>query len=276
MSSASPAGMVAKPLLGGGVDHVEGAAPGRLDPRAVDVQTCGIRARSGRLSAPREALRGTGHRMTGLRAHDGVDGCATASTHQRIPTMPGQVPPVPDKRTGLLAFLAQQRDVIKLTAYGLSDDEARLAPGASPLSVGGLVKHAATTERGWIDLVVQRDRGATQDDYEENFSLQPDETLADVFDLYDEIAARNRSRRRRRRRSRPGRAGSKGSAVVSRRRRRVVGAVGAVAPDLRDRPPRRPRRHRARVDRRRHRVPAHGGSGRWPATEWMQPWEKAR
>src|SRR6478735_6031624 len=102
--------------------------------------------------------------------------------------MPGQVPPVPDDRTGLLAFLAQQRDVIKLTAYGLSDDEARLTPSASPLSVGGLIKHAATTERGWIDLVVQRDRGATQDDYEVNFRLQPDETLAEVFDLYDEIA----------------------------------------------------------------------------------------
>ena len=50
------------------------------------------------------------------------------------------------------------------------------------------IKHAATTERGWIDLVVQRDRGATQDDYEVNFRLQPDETLAEVFDLYDEIA----------------------------------------------------------------------------------------
>src|SRR4051812_28828650 len=107
--------------------------------------------------------------------------------------MPGQVPPVPDERTGLLAFLAQQRDVMKLTAYGLSDDEARLTPTASPLSVGGLVKHAATTERGWIDLVVQRDRGATQDDYEMNFRLQPDETLAEVFDLYDEIARETES-----------------------------------------------------------------------------------
>ena len=29
-----------EPFLGGGVDHVQRAAPGRLDPRAVDVQTC--------------------------------------------------------------------------------------------------------------------------------------------------------------------------------------------------------------------------------------------
>jgi uncharacterized damage-inducible protein DinB len=107
--------------------------------------------------------------------------------------MPGQVPPVPDERTGLLAFLAQQRDVIKLTAFGLTDEEARRTPTASPLSVGGLIKHAATTERGWIDIVVQRDRGETQDDYESNFRLQPDETLADVFDLYDEIARETES-----------------------------------------------------------------------------------
>jgi hypothetical protein len=117
----------------------------------------------------------------------------TDAPGEGTPIMPGQVPPVADERTGLLAFLAQQRDVIKLTAYGLSDDEARLTPSASPLSVGGLVKHAATTERGWIDLVVQRDRGGTQDDYELNFRLQPDETVAEVFDLYDEIARETES-----------------------------------------------------------------------------------
>jgi hypothetical protein len=116
-----------------------------------------------------------------------------ASPQERTPTMPGQVPPVEDERTGLVAFLAQQRDVIKLTAFGLTDDEARLTPSASPLSVGGLIKHAATTERGWIDLVVQRDRGETQDDYELNFRLQPHETLAEVFDLYDEIARETES-----------------------------------------------------------------------------------
>ncbi len=189
--------------------------------------------------------------------------------------MPGQVPPVPDERTGLLAFLAQQRDVIKLTAYGLSDDEARLTPSASPLSVGGLVKHAATTERGWIDLVVQRDRGATQDDYESNFRLLPDETLAEVFDLYDEIA-------------------------------RETEAVVAAVPDLGQDVPvpkgvpwypddvdawsvrwvllhliAETARHAGHADIVRESIdgatafPLMAAAEGWPATEWMQPWEKA-
>ena len=188
--------------------------------------------------------------------------------------MPGQVPPVPDERTGLLAFLAQQRDVIKLTAYGLTDDEARLTPSASPLSVGGLVKHAATTERGWIDLVVQRDRGPTQDDYEVNFRLQPDETLADVFSLYDEIA-------------------------------RETEAVVAAVPDLGQDVPvpkgvpwypddvdawsvrwvllhliAETARHAGHADIVRESIdgatafPLMAAAEGWPATEWMQPWEK--
>jgi hypothetical protein len=102
--------------------------------------------------------------------------------------MPGQVPPVADEREGLLRYVAQQRDVIRLTAYGLTDEQARLTPTRGPLSVGGLIKHAATTERGWIDLVVQRDRPTTQDDYEANFRLGPDETLASVLALYDDVA----------------------------------------------------------------------------------------
>jgi hypothetical protein len=105
--------------------------------------------------------------------------------------MPGQVPPVADERAGLLAYLAQQRDVIRIAAYGLTDEQARLAPTAGPLSVGGLIKHVATTERGWIDIVMQRRRVSEHDgvdEYEANFRLGPNETLADVLRLYDEVA----------------------------------------------------------------------------------------
>ena len=35
--------------------------------------------------------------------------------------MSGQVPPVADERTGLLAYLAQQRYVLRIAAYGLTD-----------------------------------------------------------------------------------------------------------------------------------------------------------
>jgi uncharacterized damage-inducible protein DinB len=103
--------------------------------------------------------------------------------------MPGQVPPVADERTGLLAYLAQQRYVLRLAAYGLTDEQARETPTRSSLSVGGLIKHVATTERGWIDMVLQRPGGGSMDDYVANFRLGPGETLASVFQLYDEVAA---------------------------------------------------------------------------------------
>lgn len=104
--------------------------------------------------------------------------------------MPGTVGSVADERDGLLSYLAQQRHVLKITAYGLTDEQARATPSASPLSVGGLVKHVALTERGWIDNVVQRTRRTGESDYQAGFSLRPDETLADVFVLYDEVAAK--------------------------------------------------------------------------------------
>ena len=105
--------------------------------------------------------------------------------------MPGLVAPVADEREGLLAYLAQQRLVLRLTAHGLTDEQARAAPTASPLSVGGLIKHVTAAERGWIDIVLQRLRTWPKEyykDHQANFRLGPDETLADVLDLYDQAA----------------------------------------------------------------------------------------
>ena len=103
--------------------------------------------------------------------------------------MPGTVRPVADEREGLLAYLAQQRAVLRLTAYGLTDEQAKAAPSVSELSVGGLIKHVSRVERGWIDIVLQRqepfDPGA---DWTENFRLRPDESLAGVLGEYEVTA----------------------------------------------------------------------------------------
>jgi hypothetical protein len=103
--------------------------------------------------------------------------------------MPGNVRPVADERDGLLAYLAQMRLVLRVAAYGLTEEQARAAPSASPLSVGGLVKHCACTERSWIDIMLQRPGGGTSEGYERGFELGPDETLPDVMTLYDEVAS---------------------------------------------------------------------------------------
>ena len=99
--------------------------------------------------------------------------------------MPGNVNPVADEREGLLAFLAQQRHVLRLAAHGLTDDQARIAPTASSLTVGGLLKHIASTERGWMDTVLQRSpAGHGQNDYLAGFRMTEQDTLPLLLDDY--------------------------------------------------------------------------------------------
>jgi uncharacterized damage-inducible protein DinB len=102
--------------------------------------------------------------------------------------MPGFVASVADEREGLLVFLAQQRLVLRFTAHGLTDDQARATPTASQLSVGGLIKHLASVERSWMDAVAQRDQDRSADDHHAGFRLGPGETLASVLGRYDQAA----------------------------------------------------------------------------------------
>lgn len=108
--------------------------------------------------------------------------------------MPWFVPPVGDERAGLLAYLAQQRDAVRVACYGLDDQQVRATPTASALSLGGLVKHLAEMERRWI----RRVQGLTDEpadietaaaDYTDSFRLGPDETIADAFATYEAVAA---------------------------------------------------------------------------------------
>jgi uncharacterized damage-inducible protein DinB len=100
--------------------------------------------------------------------------------------MPGLVPPVADEREALLGYLAQQRYVLRVATFGLSDEQLKSTPSVSAFSIGGIVKHVAYAERGWIDIVLQRDRSS---DYGANLALTSDETMAEVLAAYDEVAA---------------------------------------------------------------------------------------
>jgi uncharacterized damage-inducible protein DinB len=103
--------------------------------------------------------------------------------------MPGNVAPVADEHGGLLAFLAHQRYVLRLSGYGLIDEQARLAPSASTLSIGGLIKHMTAMERQWMDIVLSRPIEFAPEKYQDDFRLGPEETLAEVLDHYAEAAA---------------------------------------------------------------------------------------
>jgi hypothetical protein len=77
--------------------------------------------------------------------------------------MPGQVAPLTDEKDLLLAYVEQQRDGLRYAAFGLTDEQLAATPMAGTLSVGGLLKHAASMARGWIDMVLQRPPGSKDD-----------------------------------------------------------------------------------------------------------------
>jgi hypothetical protein len=99
--------------------------------------------------------------------------------------------PVANERDGLLTFLAQQRDALRAAALGLTDAQASQTPTASALSLGGLIKHCARTERRWVvaGIAGQPLPGLwPPEDWPADFRLEPGETLADVLGYYAETA----------------------------------------------------------------------------------------
>ncbi len=106
------------------------------------------------------------------------------------------------ERADLLETLAAHRAFLRQTAAGLTDDQARLTPTASELSVGGLIKHVSSTEQGWAQFMIDGGgAGAAPDvdwsnpdpaifaEYAAGFRLLETETLAGVLADYEAVAA---------------------------------------------------------------------------------------
>ena len=174
--------------------------------------------------------------------------------------MAAQVPPVTDERESLVAYLDQQRDAFATAAFGLTEEQIRLAPTAGTLSIGGLVKHVTTCERGWTERMAAAPEAPAPPDrsVEEQATAWGDDFRVTDGDTLESLLAalaaqgdvtREVLRRAARAPRRP---------VVPAGRRRVVGALGRHAPRRGARPSRGPRRHRPRVDRRRDDVRARG------------------
>jgi len=102
--------------------------------------------------------------------------------------MPGMVPPVPDERSALLAYLAQQRYVLRLTAYGVTEEQFWATPTAGTLSLGGLIKHVAAVEDHWVRLAFQQPVQTDPEDYGRDFRREPTDTIASVLDGYAAVA----------------------------------------------------------------------------------------
>ena len=101
-------------------------------------------------------------------------------------------PPVADECDGLLTFLDQQRAALRASVLGLSDDQARATPAASSLSLGGLIKHAARSERRWAVAGIAGEPLPglwPVQDWPADFRMEPGETLAGLLSYYAETAA---------------------------------------------------------------------------------------
>ncbi len=101
------------------------------------------------------------------------------------------------ERTDLLETLAAHRHFLRHTVRGLTDDQARQRTTASELTLGGLVKHVAAQEAGWVRFVQEGPEAiATPTDeagfqkWADEFVLQPGETLQGVLAEYAQIAER--------------------------------------------------------------------------------------
>jgi hypothetical protein len=106
------------------------------------------------------------------------------------------------ERADILETLAVHRQFLRHTVQGLTDDQARERTTVSELTLGGLIKHVAETEAGWVDFILRGPEamggGADWNEptpeliekYTAGFRLLPDETLHGVLAHYEEVAKR--------------------------------------------------------------------------------------
>ena len=107
--------------------------------------------------------------------------------------MPMNAPLMDDERASLVAFLQHQREAVLNSVFGLREDQARVAPTGSSLSLGGMLKHLANGETNYSDLLEGKPP-ADQDDayarYMASFVLGDAESLAGAVAAYREAAQR--------------------------------------------------------------------------------------
>jgi uncharacterized damage-inducible protein DinB len=100
--------------------------------------------------------------------------------------MPALASPVSDERSALREYLAYHQSAFFAVSYGLTDEQARLTPCRSALSIGGLVKHVTAMQRSWMARVAAAPDAPPKDprpfdeiakEYGDQHVMRDDETL---------------------------------------------------------------------------------------------------
>jgi predicted enzyme related to lactoylglutathione lyase/uncharacterized damage-inducible protein DinB len=102
------------------------------------------------------------------------------------------VPPVANETDAIHAFLAQSQDAFRVLLHGLTPRQAALAPSASTLSVGGLVKHVTSVQRTWLASAEAAPeapaQGGDPDAYLEGFTYRETDSLEELLSAFDEVS----------------------------------------------------------------------------------------
>ncbi|WP_280250089.1 DUF664 domain-containing protein [Nocardia abscessus] len=95
------------------------------------------------------------------------------------------------EREDLIAMLADQRALFRITLRGVDDEQARRRTTASELTLGGLLHHLINCERHWTSVIVQRDENAELDvsKFGGEYVMAAEETVAGLLATWDEVAA---------------------------------------------------------------------------------------
>ena len=113
-------------------------------------------------------------------------------------------PPLTGERADLLDVLHKHRGLFRVTVQGMSDEQARTRSTVSELTLGGLIKHVASTEREWARFI--QEGPAAQGDvdwanvdwsnpppevaaYADGMKMLEGETLTGLLEEYDAVAA---------------------------------------------------------------------------------------
>ena len=100
------------------------------------------------------------------------------------------------ERGDLVETLEKHRAFLRQTVQSLTDEQGARRTTTSELCLGGLVKHVALMEEGWLDFI---ERGpvaigsmdeAAMEAHSAGFRMLDGETLAILLDRYEQVARR--------------------------------------------------------------------------------------
>jgi uncharacterized damage-inducible protein DinB len=100
------------------------------------------------------------------------------------------------ERADLLETLGKHRGFLTYTVRGLTDEQARLRPTASELTLGGLIKHVTAVEANWTAFILGGPDAfpafdeSTYAEWAAEFQMRPGETLQGLLDAHAEGARR--------------------------------------------------------------------------------------